>query len=250
MTRDNEHTQSTVAQEPVAWVRRHPDGALTAEFLEHAVIETARKRSGAWVPLYAAPVAAQAQQQAIGPGAAPRNGEILDLAISEGMAEKDGVYCGSAATILCFAGALTRSTKPAQAQQPASGADVSLLKAARHRIANLSRAAVPFDDPLDGPVLTEEKIIEIARALRWQTQYAEVKENAIELARAIERAAIEAYQRKCHDLIRIDTVLPNGIPDCEYITHDAARRLLSNAGDLRRRWIELRQIVITAPEEI
>jgi len=28
-----------------------------------------------------------------------------------------------------------------------------LLKDARHRIANLSRAAVPFDDPLDGPVL-------------------------------------------------------------------------------------------------
>ncbi|MEW5700292.1 hypothetical protein [Pseudomonas synxantha] len=28
-----------------------------------------------------------------------------------------------------------------------------LLKRARHRIANLSRAPVPFDDPLDGPVL-------------------------------------------------------------------------------------------------
>lgn len=38
-------------QKPVAWVRRHPDGALTAEFLEDAVIEPARKKSGAWVPL-------------------------------------------------------------------------------------------------------------------------------------------------------------------------------------------------------
>lgn len=38
--------------EPVAWVRRHPDGALTAEFLEDAVIEPVRKKSGAWVPLY------------------------------------------------------------------------------------------------------------------------------------------------------------------------------------------------------
>ena len=38
--------------EPVAWVRRHPDGALTAEFLEHDVIEPVRKNSGAWVPLY------------------------------------------------------------------------------------------------------------------------------------------------------------------------------------------------------
>lgn len=50
------------------------------------------------------------------PGAAPRNSEILDLAISQGMTANEGVYCGSAATILCFAGALTRSTKPDQAQ--------------------------------------------------------------------------------------------------------------------------------------
>lgn len=48
-----------VGAEPVAWVRRHPDGALTAEFLEHAAIEPVRKNSGAWVPLYTAPVAAQ-----------------------------------------------------------------------------------------------------------------------------------------------------------------------------------------------
>lgn len=51
-----------VSAEPVAWVRRHPDGALTAEFLEHAVIETVRKNSGAWVPLYRTPVPAQAKQ--------------------------------------------------------------------------------------------------------------------------------------------------------------------------------------------
>lgn len=41
-------------QAAVAWVRRHPDGALTAEFLEDAVIEPVRRNSGAWVPLYAA----------------------------------------------------------------------------------------------------------------------------------------------------------------------------------------------------
>jgi hypothetical protein len=39
---------------PAAWVRRHPDGALTAEFLEHDVIEPVRKESGAWVPLFLA----------------------------------------------------------------------------------------------------------------------------------------------------------------------------------------------------
>ncbi|UQN37276.1 hypothetical protein MTR80_06115 [Alcaligenes aquatilis] len=53
-----------VSAEPVAWVRRHPDGALTAEFLEHAVIEQVRKDSGAWVPLYTAPVAAQEKEEA------------------------------------------------------------------------------------------------------------------------------------------------------------------------------------------
>lgn len=48
-----------VSSEPVAWVRRHPDGALTSAFLEHAVIDPVRKDSGAWVPLYTAPVTAQ-----------------------------------------------------------------------------------------------------------------------------------------------------------------------------------------------
>ena len=37
--------------EPVAWVRRHPDGTLTAEFLEDAVISPTRKQSGAWMPM-------------------------------------------------------------------------------------------------------------------------------------------------------------------------------------------------------
>ena len=50
----DQQPQAGQSAEPVAWVRRHPDGALTAEFLEHAVIEPVRKRSGAWVPLYAA----------------------------------------------------------------------------------------------------------------------------------------------------------------------------------------------------
>ncbi len=42
--------------DPVAWVRRHPDGTLTDEFLAHKAIETGRKNSGAWVPL--GPIAA------------------------------------------------------------------------------------------------------------------------------------------------------------------------------------------------
>lgn len=56
---DKSKLSAPVSAEPVAWVRRHPDGALTAAFLEHAVIEPVRKISGAWVPLYTAPVAAQ-----------------------------------------------------------------------------------------------------------------------------------------------------------------------------------------------
>lgn len=66
-----EATTPQPASEPVAWVRRHPDGALTAEFLEHAVIEPVRKKSGAWVPLYATPQpaakAAQAERVALKP---------------------------------------------------------------------------------------------------------------------------------------------------------------------------------------
>lgn len=54
-----EPADSKDAGEPVAWVRRHPDGALTAEFLEDAVIEPMRKKSGAWVPLYLRPQAAE-----------------------------------------------------------------------------------------------------------------------------------------------------------------------------------------------
>lgn len=46
------HKIEIAAPKPVAWVRRHPDGALTAEFLEHAVIGPARMGSGAWLPLY------------------------------------------------------------------------------------------------------------------------------------------------------------------------------------------------------
>jgi hypothetical protein len=45
------------AQQPVAWIRRHPDGTLTDETLPNWLIERARRESGAWVPLYAAPTA-------------------------------------------------------------------------------------------------------------------------------------------------------------------------------------------------
>ncbi len=44
-----------VVGEPVAWVRRQPDGALTAEFLEDAVIEPVRRNSGGWLPLIVKP---------------------------------------------------------------------------------------------------------------------------------------------------------------------------------------------------
>jgi hypothetical protein len=50
--------------EPVAWVRRHPDGTLTREYLSNIAIEDVRKRSGAWVPLYAVPVADQQSEEA------------------------------------------------------------------------------------------------------------------------------------------------------------------------------------------
>jgi hypothetical protein len=44
-------SNTILTPEPVAWVRRHPDGALTAEFLEDEAIELVRKQSGAWQPL-------------------------------------------------------------------------------------------------------------------------------------------------------------------------------------------------------
>lgn len=44
-------TNKVTMPDPVAWVRQHPDRALTDQFLEDAVIEPVRKRSGAWTPL-------------------------------------------------------------------------------------------------------------------------------------------------------------------------------------------------------
>lgn len=38
--------------EPVAWIRRHPNGALSNELLIHVQVEQVRRDSGAWVPLY------------------------------------------------------------------------------------------------------------------------------------------------------------------------------------------------------
>lgn len=47
---------STIAmrseQVPVAWVRKHPNGKFTGEYLSDGAIEDLRKESGAWVPLY------------------------------------------------------------------------------------------------------------------------------------------------------------------------------------------------------
>lgn len=37
---------------PIAWVRVHPDGTYTDEYLPDRMIEQVRKDSGAWVPLF------------------------------------------------------------------------------------------------------------------------------------------------------------------------------------------------------
>ena len=52
-----------VVGEPVAWVRQHPDGALTNQFLEDAVIEPVRRNSGGWIPLYRAPTTSITAQE-------------------------------------------------------------------------------------------------------------------------------------------------------------------------------------------
>jgi hypothetical protein len=52
-------------QEPVAWIRRHPNGALSNEILLHVQVEGVRRESGAWVPLYISPpTLSLAQRQA------------------------------------------------------------------------------------------------------------------------------------------------------------------------------------------
>lgn len=43
-------------------------------------------------------------------------------------------------------------------------------------------------------VLTDGQIVEIARSLRWQTQYNEINDNAVELARAIELAVLQSSE--------------------------------------------------------
>jgi len=53
--RASEAERRLAAAEPVAFVRRHPSGELSAEYLHANCIEEVRKRSGAWVPLYTAP---------------------------------------------------------------------------------------------------------------------------------------------------------------------------------------------------
>lgn len=109
-----------VSAEPVAWVRRHPDGALTAEFLEHAVIEPVRKNSGAWVPLYTAPVAAQAQPSS-------DRAMLLKLMAAFDMEVWNCPNCTAAEeTKDCDSAIMLReylSNNPVIAQQPVSGDD-------------------------------------------------------------------------------------------------------------------------------
>lgn len=47
--------QQPATGEPVAWIRRHPNGALSNELLTHVQVEQVRRDSGAWVPLYTHP---------------------------------------------------------------------------------------------------------------------------------------------------------------------------------------------------
>lgn len=53
-------------------------------------------------------------------------------------------------------------------------------------------------------VLPEDRIVEIARSLCWQTRYSEIKDNAVELARAIEQAVLQSpeIQRAIRDAER------------------------------------------------
>lgn len=51
------------APEPVAWVRRHPDGSVTNEYLSEQAIEVSRKRSGAWAALILQSEVAELQKQ-------------------------------------------------------------------------------------------------------------------------------------------------------------------------------------------
>lgn len=48
-------SQQPATGEPVAWIRRHPNGALSNELLIHVQVEQVRRDSGAWVPLYTRP---------------------------------------------------------------------------------------------------------------------------------------------------------------------------------------------------
>jgi hypothetical protein len=76
-------------QEVVAWVRRHPDGALSPnELLSDERIEESRKKSGAWIPLCrCAPKAAMSEKDLI---------RIWSEEIS-----KPGAYAMGAAIAMC-----------------------------------------------------------------------------------------------------------------------------------------------------
>lgn len=88
------------------------------------------------------------------------------------------------------------------------------------------------------PALKDEQIVGILHNTPLDTH----PSHHIAFARTIERAAIEAYQRKHHDLIRIDTCWPNGMPDTEYITHDECRKRLAAFGDSHRQLMELKRL--------
>lgn len=64
--------------EAVAWVRCHPDGTLTTEFLADAAIEPVRRNSKAWIPLYLHPT--------------PDAGRVAELEAEVAASDRHGVY--------------------------------------------------------------------------------------------------------------------------------------------------------------
>ena len=63
--------------EPVAWIRRHPNGALSNEMLTHVQVEQVRRDSGAWVPLYTHPAPSVPGEPVVEPFVATYSSESI-----------------------------------------------------------------------------------------------------------------------------------------------------------------------------
>ncbi len=129
--------------QPVAWVRRHPDGVLTAEILPHAEIEAVRRESGAWVPLCVAP---QSAAEALTPDEARQ--------VATQARNLNGPSDTTSPTEYVMAGALAATAKAAQPQPSGNAGELPrawprVLGVSRDmhpRCLVLSLAAEPSDD--------------------------------------------------------------------------------------------------------